>query len=128
MIEVENTSEKREKISYDVLAICTGANFCLPWSGKFDSLDTAAGRQAEFDKVREDINSANSILCVGAGSTGIETAGYLKEKHPDKKIGIALRGNVICKNLNGAHKVAEKLLTEMGVVIHYNSEIRDGKF
>lgn len=76
---------------------------------------------------RQEINVAKSVLCVGAGPAGVETAGYLKEKHPNKTIGIAMRGNVILKGLNGAHAVAEKELREMGIQIHYNSEVAEGQ-
>jgi hypothetical protein len=49
--------------------------------------------------------------------------------HPDKTIGMAMRGAVILKDLSGAHPIAEKQLQELGVQIHYNSEIGvDQKF
>jgi len=41
-------------------------------------------REAEFTKVREDIRKANSVLCIGAGPTGVETSSYLKEAYPKK--------------------------------------------
>jgi NADH dehydrogenase FAD-containing subunit len=41
------------------------------------------------------IKDAKSVLCVGAGSTGIEMAGYLKDSFPDKKVGICQRGNIL---------------------------------
>jgi hypothetical protein len=44
MIEIQTPEGKTEQISYDVLAICTGANYCSPWRAKHDTLDTAVNR------------------------------------------------------------------------------------
>ena len=32
--------------------------------------------------------SESRILCIGAGATGVESASYIKETWPEKKIGI----------------------------------------
>jgi len=40
--------------------------------------------------LREDIKKAKSVLCIGAGPTGVESAGYLKDAYPDKTIGVAM--------------------------------------
>lgn len=100
--------EKTETIDYDVLCICTGANYCGPWRAADDKCDTLAERNEEFTKVKEAISASKSVLCIGAGDTGVETAGWLKEHHPDKVIGISMRGDTILKGIKGAHAVAEK--------------------
>ena len=74
----------------------------------------------------KEIKAAKSVLCIGAGATGIETAGWLKEFYPKKVIGISMKGEKILKNVKGAHEVAEKLLTEADVAIHYKTPYSDG--
>jgi NADH dehydrogenase FAD-containing subunit len=32
--------EKTETVEYDVLCVCTGANYCGPWRAKEDQCDT----------------------------------------------------------------------------------------
>ena len=38
------------------------------------------------------LEQADSVLIVGGGSTGVETAGYVKNKFPSKKVSICQRG------------------------------------
>jgi len=114
--------EKTETLDYDVLCICTGANYCGPWRAAHDVCDTLAQRNADFNEVKDKIAASKSVLCIGAGDTGVETAGWLKENNPDKVIGICMRGDTILKAIKGAHKVAEKQLREMDIQIHYNAK------
>lgn len=67
-----------------------------------------------------------SILCIGAGETGLETAGWMKEAYPDKVIGVSMRGDTILRGVDGAHKIAEGHLKDMDIHIHYNTTHYDG--
>ena len=76
--------------------------------------------------VRNAIQEAGSVLCVGAGPTGLETAGYLKEKYPDKTVGVCLRGKTLLPAYNGGHEKTEVLLNELGVEILYETGYQEG--
>jgi NADH dehydrogenase FAD-containing subunit len=49
---------KTETLDYDVLCVCTGANYVGPWRAAADKCDTLADRNDEFNEVREAIGSA----------------------------------------------------------------------
>lgn len=116
----------KELIDYDVLCISTGANYCAPWRPDDAECDTLKGRDEEFAQCRKEMAETPSILCIGAGETGLETAGWMKEAYPDKVIGVSMRGNTILRGVDGAHKIAEKHLKEMDINIHYNTTHYDG--
>lgn len=49
-IEISHAQgDKTETIDYDVLCICTGANYVGPWRAPHDQCDTLAGRNNEFN-------------------------------------------------------------------------------
>ena len=52
------------------------------------------------------ISEAESVLCVGGGPTGIESACYIKETYPDKHVGICQSGPTLLPKLYGAHQIA----------------------
>ena len=85
--EITCPDGKVENIPYDALVIASGATYCSPWRGQ-DKCLSMAEREDEVKGIREEMKAASSILCVGAGPTGLETAGYLKEFYPEKKVGI----------------------------------------
>jgi NADH dehydrogenase FAD-containing subunit len=68
--------------------LCTGANYCAPWRSDESNLESYDDREKEIGEVNQKFKDSKSILCIGAGSTGIEMAGYLKDSFPEKKIGI----------------------------------------
>jgi NADH dehydrogenase FAD-containing subunit len=115
-----------EIIDYDVLCISTGANYCNPWRPDDTLCDTLVDRDEEFAQCRKEMKETPSILCIGAGETGLETAGWMKEHYPDKVIGVAMRGTTILRGVDGAHQVAVKHLQEMDINIHYNTTYTDG--
>lgn len=62
---------------------------------------------------------------MGAGSTGLEVAGYTKELYPDKTVGICHKGDVILSDLPGCHDAAKEILTELGIEIYHNTPYND---
>ena len=115
-----------EILDYDVLCISTGANYCAPWRPDDTLCDTLKDRDEEFAQCRQEMKDTPSILCIGAGETGLETAGWMKEAYPDKVIGVSMRGTTILRGVDGAHEVAEKHLKEMGIHIHYSTTHTSG--
>jgi NADH dehydrogenase FAD-containing subunit len=72
-------------VPYDVLVICTGAEYAAPWKdGPHETLD-AYERDRVFENYREKIKNAHSILVVGGGPLGIETACQIRRDNPFQK-------------------------------------------
>lgn len=84
-------------------------------------------RDADVKEFREKLKAANSILCIGAGATGCESACYLKDTWPDKKIGICQRGNVMMPDIPGAHELIKNYLEEIKVTYHHDTAFREGE-
>lgn len=71
--------------SYDYLVIATGHDDPVPR----DRGERLVHYEAEYDKIK----SANSILIVGGGPTGVELAGELAVDFPEKKVTLVHRGS-----------------------------------
>ena len=110
----------QSSLNFDVLLLATGSTYNSPWRAHDEHIPTTAERENEWKKVREDINAASSVLVVGGGPAGVEAAGWIKEVHPEKTVGIAMRGQTLLTRFNNAHAVAENILKEIGVEMHYN--------
>jgi NADH dehydrogenase FAD-containing subunit len=76
-----------------------------------------AEREAEVKETREKMAAASSILCVGAGPTGLETAGYLKEFYPDKRVGICQRGPKLLPQFANAHDILVKEFEKLKIEV-----------
>lgn len=74
-----------QAIAYDYLVIATGHQD----DGAFTMAEKLQHYQAEHEKIK----SANSVLIVGGGPTGVELAGEIAVDFPDKKVTIVHRGN-----------------------------------
>lgn len=61
--------------------------------------------------------SARTILCVGAGPTGIESASYLKESFPNKRVVLCQRGKVLLPDFQGGHDKIMAQLKKLGVEV-----------
>jgi len=120
-IEIELPDQSVELLAFDVLVLATGTTYTQPWRGQHDQIVDSEVRQADWKKVRDDVSAANSVLCVGAGPTGLESAGWIKDNYPNKTVGVALRGRAILATINGAHSVAEGILKNMKIDVHYGT-------
>jgi NADH dehydrogenase FAD-containing subunit len=83
-------------------------------------------RENDWITMRESVKQAKSILCIGAGPTGVQSASYIKENYPNKQVGIALRGNTILARLHNAHPLAEQILKTIGVSVHTGVNYKEG--
>ena len=109
------------EIPYDVLVLATGATPPGPWRDAADGMKTREARDAEYKAVREAIKGGKGVLIGGAGATGLESAGYIKEKHPDVKVGVCLRGKTLLPYFKGAHERLESHLKKIGLEVHYGT-------
>lgn len=117
-IEVEDSTGTKSMINYDVLVIVTGASYLSPWRGDTSEYQSLQQRDDEMKAFREKLKASKSILCVGAGATGLESACYIKETWPDKKVGVCQRGNTMIPDLPGAHVLIDGILKRVGVQYH----------
>ncbi|KAK7263452.1 hypothetical protein RJT34_31042 [Clitoria ternatea] len=83
--ETEVFTEDGNQISYDYLVIATGHTEPIPKT-RGERLDQYKGENAK-------IKSANSILIVGGGPTGVELAAEIAVDFPDKKVTIVHKGS-----------------------------------
>jgi NADH dehydrogenase FAD-containing subunit len=93
-------------MKYDVLVIATGANYSSPWREKYDTLMSYASREAEIVSISNEIKRNKSILIVGGGPTGTETASHIADFYKNDKekvIGLGVRGNELLANIPGIH-------------------------
>ena len=83
-------------------------------------------RQEEFDNMRNEVRRSKSILCVGAGPTGVQTASFIKEKYPTKKVAICQRGEKLLPKIPGAHDIAHRILNQIGVQLYLETNYESG--
>ena len=126
-IEVEDTEGAKSKISYDCLVIVTGASMVGPWRSEDDSMKSMEQRDQDVREFREKLKAAKSILCIGAGATGCESACYIKDTWPKKKVGICQRGNVMMPDIEGAHDIIKDYMKKIDVVYHHDSSFKEGE-
>lgn len=74
-----------ERIEADYLVLATGADY--PFPAKFAERDTAAAK-ARLRAAHDELAAADSVLLLGAGPVGLELAGEIKAKWPDKAVTI----------------------------------------
>jgi len=70
---------------FDYLVIATGTSYGFPYKVP---LSEAADVIELYDAVKSKIESSANIVCVGAGSTGLEAATEIACRHPEKNITI----------------------------------------
>ncbi|XP_015876454.3 uncharacterized protein LOC107413099 isoform X1 [Ziziphus jujuba] len=82
--ENDVVTEDGQSLPYDYLVIATGHVNSVP--------RTRAERLSQYQAVSEEIKSANTILIVGGGPTGVELAGEIVYDFPEKKVVLVHRG------------------------------------
>jgi len=70
-------------LEFDYLVIATGTSYAFPYKVPTASLSNVLSL---YEEVAEKIKTAEHIVCVGGGPTGIESAAEIKERYPDKVV------------------------------------------
>ncbi|GMN73097.1 hypothetical protein TIFTF001_052125 [Ficus carica] len=83
--ETEVITADGQSLAYDYLVIATGHKDSFP--------RTRSERLSQYKSEFEKIKSADSILIVGGGPTGVELAGEIAVDFPGKKVTLVHRGN-----------------------------------
>ncbi|KAJ8767737.1 hypothetical protein K2173_020677 [Erythroxylum novogranatense] len=98
--EKEVLTAEGQEIPYDYLVIATGHNDPVP--------QTREQRLNEFKEENEKITSAQSILIVGGGPTGVEFAGEIAVDFPEKNVTLVHSGSRLLEFIG--QKAADKAL------------------
>ncbi len=111
---------------FDYLVIATGSNF-KKWSFLKSDEPGMAARQQEVEREGKKLRAADSVLIIGGGSVGVELAGEIAYKWPEKKVTVASGGSRILGRLSKKMSDrAGKLLKGMGVEIRDNTRLTEG--
>jgi apoptosis-inducing factor 2 len=73
------------ELSPDFLVLATGSTYPYPAKADSDESDTA---MAHYRASHDELERAERVLIVGAGPTGLELAGEISDRWPDKRITI----------------------------------------
>lgn len=127
---VEKFSKKevvigKEKISYDYLVISSGSKYSFP----FKDHDALTAHRA--DKLRahySQLESSKTVLIIGGGLSGVELAGEIVEKYPNKKVTIVhAMDRLMERQPKKASNYVENFLKKKGVKIIFNELVEYGK-
>ncbi|CAN6562157.1 unnamed protein product [Malus baccata var. baccata] len=91
---------------YDYLVVATGHKDSVP--------KTRVARLSQYQAEFEKINSAESILIVGGGPTGVELAGEIAIDFPEKKVTLVHRGSRLLEfiGLKASQKALDWLISK----------------
>ncbi|KAK7148918.1 hypothetical protein R3I93_013059 [Phoxinus phoxinus] len=73
-----------KEVRYSHLILCTGTSGDFP--GKHNSVDTYHSAIQKYEDFVKLIQSTNTVVVVGGGTTGVEMAAEIRTEFPDKKV------------------------------------------
>ncbi|KAK7263451.1 hypothetical protein RJT34_31041 [Clitoria ternatea] len=116
MTETEVLTADGHRVGYDYLIIATGHADPVPKS--------RSERLHQYKQENEKIKSAQSILIVGGGPTGVELAGEIAVDFPDKKITLVHKGSRLLEFIGAkASDKTLKWLTSKNVVVKLGQSV-----
>ena len=105
-------SKKNQKISFDYLVISLGSSYSSPFKEKDLAIVTRINHLKNYYKQLE---KSHKIAIIGGGIVGIELAGEIIIKYPDKEITIIHKNNKLMeRNHAKAISYADKFLRKKG--------------
>lgn len=81
--------ESGTRVGYDYLVLATGSSYRFPGKASHSGMAEAVGRYRE---VAGNVRRAESALVVGGGPVGIELAGEIAHRYPEKQVTLAHNG------------------------------------
>ncbi|KAG7382832.1 Apoptosis-inducing factor 2 [Phytophthora boehmeriae] len=101
-----------QSMSYDYLVIATGGTYTVPFKQPEDDYKRST-TEAKLAEVRDHVQRANSVLIVGGGPVGIEVAGEIKAKYPNKTVTIVEGKDKLAAGEHVREKFRKKLTKEL---------------
>lgn len=82
-----------------------------------------------FNQAQRELGAASSILIVGAGPTGIELAGEIKEHHPSKHVTLVGHNSSLtpAKFSPKLGKTLEQQVRKLGIELHLGTRLDTGE-
>lgn len=124
--KTEVLTAQGDKIAYDYLVIATGH--------VYPGGITKSERISYYKTQQQKIESANSILIVGGGATGVELAGEIVTDYPGKKVTLVSRGSTLIDFLGpkASQRALDWLISKkVDVVLEQSIDLdsaRDGRY
>lgn len=112
-------------LRFDYLAICTGSIWSVNHTAEeFLHTFTSKDRSRQFEQYRDEIDRADSVLVVGGGATGVESAGEILMKYKGKKkVGLVTNSSTLVTEYGEkASELAREHLEGKGVDLHFNTK------
>lgn len=115
-----------QSLPFDVAVVATGSSYASFPVAKSDTQMTMEGRAKEFARANADLGSAASVLIIGGGPVGVELAGEIAARYPDKSVTLAQGADRLLDALSPkASRLATKFLTDMGVSVLLNTRLSE---
>ncbi|TPQ18878.1 NAD(P)/FAD-dependent oxidoreductase [Streptomyces sporangiiformans] len=114
-----------ERLPYDVLVIATGADY--PEPARFTGTTTEEAAKS-FAAHQQKIATADQVLVVGGGPSGVELSAEIRLARPDARVTLAHSGSALLDNTGSAragHK-ARAWLESHGVEVRLDSFMSPG--
>ncbi|SNX82865.1 related to AIF1 - mitochondrial cell death effector [Melanopsichium pennsylvanicum] len=123
---IELLEDGKSKMTVDKVVLAVGSDYGFP--SRIDpKAQTREAVLEQFRTMQKDIESAQEILVIGGGPTGVEFVGEVLEQHPNKVITLLTRGSGLVTNGKDSFKgVSDKLLSQLralGVRIILNDSL-----
>jgi NADH dehydrogenase FAD-containing subunit len=115
----------KKKIKFDYLVVSSGSTYNSPFK---EQRVVTATRAAHLRENYEKLCRAKRVLIVGGGLVGVELAGEICDRYPEKEIVIVhSKDRLIDRNHKKAIKYAERFLISRGVEIAYGQRVKEVK-
>ncbi|MGM0510370.1 MAG: NAD(P)/FAD-dependent oxidoreductase [Thermoplasmatota archaeon] len=120
-ISPENVSTAKNRIGYDILVICLGADYPIDLD---DERDVFTIRSVEeVKRLSEHVEVSKNILIVGGGLIGVETAAELATKTEKKITLVHSHDRLLERESRTASWFAEKFLRGKGVEVIFGRKV-----
>lgn len=118
------TLEDGSQIEFEYLVIATGSQKRYP--AQLDA-DEKLDCMTFFEEQQNRIKGAQNIVIVGGGAAGVEIAGDIRTKYPDKKVTLVHSRDRLLNNFGvGLHERAKPALEALGVKLYLGERVVAG--
>lgn len=111
------TMEKKQQLPFDYLVLATGSS-APSWPYLKGTQKTISGRQKAVKREHDRIAAAGTVLIIGGGPVGVETAGEIAARWPEKQIMLVQKSGRLLPQLGEqSSQRAALLLADLGVKV-----------